>query len=185
MSTFLLLGDIVLLILKNFIVLSVEFDQRQAYSGSLDMTVRIWNTQNGECPHILKPMSSIHQVRISPSYLVSSHLDGTLHIWDPVSGNLNYQLSGLAKTFSTHHDDRKIFIASDGSLKLWDIHGNKLLKDLPLDGADAFSAIFASRYCASFVQREGHYWLDVWEFADEDGWMEEGQEEEILNDGSK
>ncbi|KAF8904135.1 WD40-repeat-containing domain protein [Gymnopilus junonius] len=97
-----------------YIVLSVNMDERRAYTASGE-TIRIWNLQTGECTHIFKfaISSQAAHVNVSSSYLQSFHMDGTLRIWNSISGKFNHQLRRTAvRTFQ--HDDQKIIQESRG-----------------------------------------------------------------------
>jgi WD40 repeat protein len=58
-------------------------------SGSVDKTVRIWDTSSGECVHELKGHSDwVQSVCYSPDgkTLASGSRDNTVRIWDTSSG---------------------------------------------------------------------------------------------------
>ncbi len=58
-------------------------------SGSDDQTVRLWDTQTGECLRLLQGHTSIcNSVCFSPdgNVLASGGNDGTLRLWDSVNG---------------------------------------------------------------------------------------------------
>src|SRR5271154_3428704 len=81
--------------------------RNQAYSGSMDCTVRIWNLRNGQCQHALTEHTSlVGLLSLSSTSLVSAAADTTLRIWDPDTGTLRHTLSahtGAVTCFQ--HDD--------------------------------------------------------------------------------
>lgn len=158
--------------------MSLGLDQSMVYSGSSDGTVRTWNLQTGECSYILKVGSPtlINQVNISPSYLSFKSFSHAVGIWNR---QMNYQLPEDFVT-SFQHDDRKILTARVGSVKLWDIHSGAPIKTLRYDDHSFIKMVgFRGRFCFACVahQKKGIS-LELWEFADEDGWAEEELEPE-------
>ncbi|RDD38837.1 F-box/WD repeat-containing protein 7 [Trichoplax sp. H2] len=124
-------------------VLCVRFNGRRMASGSLDRTLRIWNSSTGMLLQTLKGHTrGIWAIRFyGRNSLVSSSYDGSIKIWNIKSG-------ACLKTLYSHNGpvwaierkgDLLLSGSQDKTAKLWDIRRHRLL--LTLSGHTA--AVFA------------------------------------------
>ncbi|KAF8902584.1 WD40-repeat-containing domain protein [Gymnopilus junonius] len=149
-------------------VVSVDLDEGQAYSGSQDSTIRIWNVHTGDCSYILKLTSPILEARLSHSYLVSLHHDGTLCVHNLIDHKLHYRLTSVADWLRHFlHDDYKLCFQSNGSLKLWDMRNNRLIMEYSLGNADAYDIQFTDSFLVAYLRQDSKMTIKVWRFADE------------------
>jgi F-box and WD-40 domain protein CDC4 len=159
-------------------VYSVVYDptRKQACSGSMDGTVRIWNLQTGQCQHSLVGHTSlVGLLGLSPSSLVSAAADSTLRIWDPDTGELRHSLSGHTGAITCfQHDEFKVLSGSDGTLKMWDIRDGSSVRDLLTGIIGVWQVVFEGRWCVAASNRNDQTWLDVWKMggSDSEYWPE-------------
>lgn len=114
-------------------------NQKQIISASIDSTLRIWDTETGQCQHILEGhKSSIWRVKVSPDgrYALScgSAADSTVRLWHLSSGKciavfedgINEDIGYLEAAW---HPSGKYALTpcTDGKVRLWDIRNTKLL----------------------------------------------------------
>ncbi|KAJ3235389.1 hypothetical protein HDU78_005240 [Chytriomyces hyalinus] len=100
-------------------------------SGSLDMTVKVWNLQKGTCTRTLRGHSSwVSSVAISPDgrTIVSASYDMTVKVWDMQMGTCTRTLQGLeghteAVTSVAISPDGRTIVSgsSDNTVKVWDM----------------------------------------------------------------
>lgn len=164
-----------------FSVYSVVLDlvREQAFSGSLDGTVRGWDLTTGQLVHTLSGHTSlVGLIGLSQSHLVSAAADSTLRVWGPKTGELNYTLQGHTGAITCfYHDEFKLLSGSDGSLKMWNIKDGTLVRDL-LTGIDGvWQVAFEGRWCLATSSQGGSTYMDVWDFGreeeDDDEWIGE------------
>jgi len=147
--------------------------RNQAYSSSMDGTVRVWNLQNGSCQHTLTGHNSlVGLLGLSPSYLISAAADSTLRIWDPDTGELRHTLAGHTGAVTCfQHDEFKVLSGSDGSLKMWNVKDGTVVRDLLTEITGVWQVVFEGRWCVAATNRDGATMLDVWDF-----WVEEHED---------
>ena len=120
-------------------VCSVAFSHDSAWlaSASRDNTIKIWDTNSGECLETLKGHSNwVRAVAFSYdlTQLVSASDDNTIKIWDTKNGECLQTLKGhsgwiRAVTFS--HDSTRLASASvDRTVKIWDTSSGECLRTL-------------------------------------------------------
>mmetsp|Transcript_60446 Transcript_60446/g.51173 ORF Transcript_60446/g.51173 Transcript_60446/m.51173 type:complete len:183 (+) Transcript_60446:92-640(+) len=105
-------------------------------SASNDNTIRLWDTESGECIRLLQGHSlGVLTASFSPDGLkvVSSSWDKTLRIWDALTGESLHELKG-------HHEGvhsacfspdgtRVLSFSMDNFVRLWDVEtGVKLVE---------------------------------------------------------
>jgi F-box and WD-40 domain protein CDC4 len=166
--------------LINVIVYSVVLDsnRRQACSGSMDGTVRVWNLKTGECQYTLMGhMSLIGLLGLSPSHLVSASADSTLRIWDSDTGEVRHTLTGHPGAITCfQHDELKVLSGSDGSLKMWDVREGTVVREFLSNIHGVWQVVFEGRWCVAASHRSGATILDVWDFGNgepDDDWIGE------------
>ena len=141
----------------------------------MDMTIRLWNLQTGQCQHTLTGHTSLVGIlRLSCSHLVSAAADSTLRIWDPDTGKLQNILNGHGGAITCfQHDEAKLVSGSDGTLKLWNLRDGTVIKDLITGVTGVWNVVFDGRWCAAASNRDGDTMLDIWDFSNDKDWLEE------------
>jgi len=106
-------------------------------SASYDCSVRLWDTDTGECLNILQGHQHILTgVDFHPSgkILASSSFDRTIKIWDVETGECLKTLEGHTKEVSclAFRDDGQILASgsNDRTIKIWNIRTDECLKTL-------------------------------------------------------
>jgi F-box and WD-40 domain protein CDC4 len=166
--------------LNNVIVYSVVLDsnRRQACSGSMDGTVRVWNLKTGECQYTLTGHTSlVGLLGLSPSHLVSAAADSTLRIWDPDTGEVRHMLAAHTGAITCfQHDEFKVLSGSDGTLKMWDVREGSVVREFLSNIHGVWQVVFEGRWCVAASHRSDATILDVWDFGNgeqDDDWIGE------------
>jgi F-box and WD-40 domain protein CDC4 len=166
--------------LSKVTVYSVVLDssRRQACSGSMDGTVRVWNLKTGECQFTLTGHTSlVGLLGLSPSYLVSAAADSTLRIWDPDSGEVRHMLAAHTGAITCfQHDEFKVLSGSDGTLKMWDVREGTVVREFLSNIHGVWQVVFEGRWCVAASHRADATILDVWDFGNgepDDDWVGE------------
>lgn len=163
----------------SYSVYSVVLDlgRKQACSGSMDGTVRVWNLQTGSCQHTLTGHTSlVGLLGLSPSFLVSAAADSTLRIWDPDTGELRHALAAHTGAITCfQHDEFKVLSGSDGNLKMWNIRDGTVVRDLLTGITGVWQVVFEGRWCVAASNSNDATVLDVWDFGndEDDDWLGE------------
>ena len=181
----------------------LDVNRKQACSGSMDGTVRIWSLLNGTCLHTLTGHTSlVGLLGLSPSYLVSAAADSTLRIWDPSTGELKHTLAAHTGAITCfQHDEFKVLSGSDGNLKMWNVKDGTVVRDLLTGITGVWQVVFEGRWCVSASNRNDSTVLDVWDFGkecdggwvgepasgvyDDDSWSEYEEDEEGEDEGAR
>lgn len=142
-------------------VYAVVYDhlREQCMSGSEDGTIRLWSTVTGECIRLLEGHGSlVGLLNIRPSSIVSAAADSSINVWDPISGNLMAAFaSNTGPIGCIKQDHHKVLSGSDGTLKMWDIVNNRLVRDLmPMaEVSGVWQVNFDERYCVVATRTNG------------------------------
>lgn len=116
-------------------VLSVAFssDGRHIVSGSVDNSVRVWDSLTGEVQNVLEGhTNSIWSVAFSPDgkYILSGSADNSVRVWDLSMGEVQKVLKGHANSVLsvTSSADGKCTISGsdDNSVEFFDISLKRL-----------------------------------------------------------
>ncbi|KAJ5740649.1 G-protein beta WD- 40 repeats containing protein [Penicillium malachiteum] len=112
-------------------------DGKQIASGSLDRTIKLWDTTTGDLQKTLEGHSnSVQTVVFSPDgkQIASGSLDKTIKLWDTTTGDLQKTLEGHSdwvRTVVFSPDGKQIASGShDQTIKLWDTTTGDLQKTL-------------------------------------------------------
>ena len=106
---------------------AISHDNKFIVSGSSDKTLKVWDSETGNCIRTL----SGHSVGVSScaishdnKLIVSGSSDNTLKVWDSETGNCIRTLSGHSdwiRSCAISHDNKFIVSGSDDkTLKVWD-----------------------------------------------------------------
>ena len=106
---------------------AISHDNKFIVSGSYDKTLKVWDSETGNCIRTLSGNSgSVYSCAISHDnkFIVSGSDDNTLKVWDSETGNCIRTLSGNSGSVSScaiSHDNKFIVSGSDDkTLKVWD-----------------------------------------------------------------
>ena len=76
-------------------VWSSQLKGNTVVSGSTDRTIRVWDTESGDCVHVLYGhTSTVRCLAMHENTVVSGARDGTLRVWDIKRGQCLHVLVG-------------------------------------------------------------------------------------------
>ena len=144
-------------LLKNLIghsgyVYSVAYspDGTKIISGSYDKTIKIWNTNTGQCLKTLEGhLYFVNSVAYSPdgTKIISGSGDGTIKIWNANTGKCLKTLNGhsiYVYSVAYSPDGTKIISGSgDKTIKIWDANTGQCLKTLEGHYSNVWSVAFS------------------------------------------
>ena len=117
--------------------LSITPDGRRVVSGSVDKTLRVWDSESGECLRTLEGhRSTIASVSVTADGLraVSASQDRMLRVWDVESGACLRELeghTGPVNSISVTADELRAVSGSwDNTLRVWDLESGACLRQL-------------------------------------------------------
>lgn len=135
---------------------ALNFEQRRCYSGSMDLSINVWDFDKGKLLFSLEGHNSlVGLLELSDGYLVSAAADATLRVWDPITGENHSKLKGHNSAITCfQHDSLRIVSGSERMLKLWDIKTGKFVRDLLTDiTGGIWQVSFDPDRCVAAVQK--------------------------------
>jgi len=116
---------------------AISPDERHAFSGGADKTLRLWNLSTGQSLCVLEGHAGpVTSASVSPSGRqgLSASEDGTLRLWDLAAGRFVRSFEGHADrvycaAFSPD-GRRAVSGGEDGSLRVWDVETGRCLRVL-------------------------------------------------------
>ena len=112
------------------LVMAVDLtaDGRRIVSGSIDVSLRVWNTRTGK-PLLTIEAAAANGVRAAAisskvRFLASGDRRGTVTLWDGRTGEKIEAWPGhtdVVMVVKFSHDDRLLASASKGAVKVWDV----------------------------------------------------------------
>ncbi|SGZ51504.1 CIC11C00000001926 [Sungouiella intermedia] len=135
---------------------ALNFEKRRCYSGSMDLSINVWDFEKGKLLFSLEGHNSlVGLLELSDGYLVSAAADATLRVWDPVTGENHSKLKGHNSAITCfQHDSLRIVSGSERMLKLWDIKTGRFVRDLLTDiTGGIWQVSFDPDRCVAAVQK--------------------------------
>lgn len=135
---------------------ALNFEKRRCYSGSMDLSINVWDIDKGKLLFSLEGHNSlVGLLELSEKYLVSAAADATLRVWDPITGENHCKLKGHNSAITCfQHDSLRIVSGSERMLKLWDIKSGKFIRDLLTDiSGGIWQVSFDPDRCVAAVQK--------------------------------
>jgi WD40 repeat protein len=115
-------------------------DGQQLASGSWDQTIRLWDTQNGQCLQVLQGHTGqIYSLNFKPDgqILMSSSYDQTVRFWDVQTGRclkvIPCHASHSCYPASFSSDGQLIGSGQDRMIKLWNIDTGECIQTLKVN----------------------------------------------------
>jgi WD40 repeat protein len=145
---------VAMIMLKQYPTSVLPDSPHRIVSGSYDKTLKIWNTQNWNCDHILSGHTDeVYCVTTFPNgRIVSGSRNGTLKIWNSSTGNCENTFTGhpraiycVAALPDGPFDcvtEQFVSGSGDNTLKIWDFNG---------DCHVTFTGHTNSVYCVAFL----------------------------------
>ena len=104
-------------------------------SGSSDNTLRVWDTDTGQCLQTLEGHTELVScvAVLSDGRVVSGSFDHTLKVWDPATGQCLQTLEGHSKPVdcvATLSDGQVVSGSRDSTLRVWDPSTGQCLQTL-------------------------------------------------------
>lgn len=135
---------------------ALNFASRRCYSGSMDLSINVWDFDKGKLLFSLEGHNSlVGLLELSDGYLVSAAADSTLRVWDPITGDNYSKLKGHNSAITCfQHDSLRIVSGSERMLKLWDIKSGRFVRDLLTDiTGGIWQVSFDPDRCVAAVQK--------------------------------
>lgn len=121
--------------------IDVSHDGRVIATGSLDHTVRLWDTQTGRTTRIFQAhKDEVYAVAFSPDdrMLASSSYDGRVILWDVNTGKLlrTLQITGWSVAVAFSSDGSQLAVASQKrNIFVYDVRTGSILRTMETRGA--------------------------------------------------
>lgn len=119
-------------------------------SGSIDRTVRVWDSNTGECLRVLSGhRDSVSSVAFNPKkdYLASASEDGSVRIWDVDTGRCTKTIEAdMRYAYCIEFSGDGGLLASgghDGVVRLWDPETGVLSREMPASSGRIVSLAFS------------------------------------------
>jgi small GTP-binding protein len=150
---------------------AISTDSKLIISGSVDKTIRIWDTASGNCLKVLEGHSApVEEVAISTDskLIISGSEDKTIRIWDTASGNCLKVLEGHSDQVKgvAISADSKLIVSgsSDKSIRIWETANGNCLK--VLEGhSDSVYGVAISADSKLIVSGSSDESIRIWETA--------------------
>jgi WD40 repeat protein len=165
-------------------VVSVAFSQdgKRIVSGGQDGTIRLWDTQASRCLRtfhlppggdrysapIAEKAREVLPVAFSPDgrWIASGANDGTVIVWDAVSGEQKRKLTGHAlyvAAIAFSPDGKRILSGgADSAICLWNAETGQLVHGIPAHTGVVWSVAFTARG-DRFVTGDGYKLVRLWD----------------------
>jgi WD40 repeat protein/MoxR-like ATPase len=133
-------------------VISVSFspNAKQALSGSLDSTLKLWDVESGEELRTFNGhQNAVWSVSFSPDgkQALSGSLDSTLKLWDVESGEelrtFNGHQNGVLTVKFSPDGKQALSGSVDKTIRLWDVESGELIRTLKGHEDSVFSVSFS------------------------------------------
>jgi hypothetical protein len=128
-------------------VVHVWWERGLVFSGSSDMTIRMWSLHNGECKAVLfGHTDTVTCLAGAPQTgtLVSGSWDCTVRVWSTASGQCVHVLRG--HTYAVYcvallPGHIIVSAGSDGQIKVWDGGEGKLVRSMPAGNVSIYAVV--------------------------------------------
>lgn len=153
---------------------AMDFELKRCFSGSMDLSINIWNFETGQLLNKLEGHSSlVGLLDLVDGVLVSAAADTTLRIWDPATGENRAKLEGHTGAITCfEHDGLRVVSGSERMLKLWDVKKGVYSRDLIEDVTGGIWQVRLDyKRCVAAVQRlireeEDETFIEILDFSE-------------------
>src|SRR5258706_4375618 len=149
------------------VFVSMSSDGDRVYSGSQDNTIRIWNTETGECVRTLATLSRpVLCIAASGDgkTLVSGVADLTVRIWDLSTGTHKLLRVHRLQVFGIAINKRGDIFATgsaDSTIRIWDVQSGDCLHVLT-GHTDVIYSVALSEDASTLISGSADHTVRVW-----------------------